>query len=437
MAKKKPQSHDNKWMQLKSILWKKYKEKGIEWNSEKFNKIVTGTYEQIGGKNPKRVPKLAELAKKVEAKQKRQAKKQQPKPTKKVSPPKVKIAVVEKPVAKKESKKKPATAKRPAAGKKSVGRNSKWMQLKSILWKEYKEQGLYDWNSEKFNKLVTGTYEAIGKKDPSKVARIGLVAQSVEENIFNELLERSGEIPYYELGPTLNAFRDDPAYSGYVVMTDFNTPAFKDEKFHAEDFVYEGSQFQELVKTVDAERAAHPSSSPPAKILVEVFPDKKEIVLSIGAKGAPAEIEAELEEEIEEEGIPETKEKPIKATKEKPEPKKKKKTKPKLFKEIAKTPDKVKKIRNTIPENESKIKELERKLNIEKEILLPIVKGAMLKGDKSFKDYIFESTLNIKEWNREIRTLKNENEELRKQLAKQSQGFVAKPKKGNRGKRRK
>lgn len=282
-------------------------------------------------------------------------------------------------------------------------RNNNWIQLKSVLWKEYKEEGLYDWNSPNFNKLVSNTYDVTGKKDPFKVPHIRDIAAGVEESLFKEQIRNTYQIPYYDINKTLESFQDEPTYKGYTVITNFKTPEFADEKFKIGNFKYDGSQFQNLVKKTDAERLKNYSSSPPAKITVDINPDKKTIKLYVG------------EEPVDQQKI-------------------KKQVKP--YKEIKATPGNIKKIRNSIPENEAKIKELERKLDIEKTILLPIFKS----GDVTFDEYIHESTLNIKEWNREVRQLKKENEDLRKQLAKQDKGFVAKPKKktpkGNKGRKK-
>ncbi len=284
-------------------------------------------------------------------------------------------------------------------------RNNNWIQLKSILWKEFKEEGLYDWNSPNFNKLVSNTYDATDKKDPYKVARIGLIAKGVEESIFNELIERHDQIPYYDINKTLEAIQDEPAYKGFTVITSFKTSEFIDEKFKIEKFKYEGSQFQKLVKRTDAERLKNYNASPPAKINVDIDPATKTIKMYVGEKPTGQSVGKIVS---------------------------------KPYKEIKATPGSIKKIRNAIPKVEERIKELERKLDIEKTILLPIFKS----GDVTFDEYIHESTLNIKEWNREIRQLKKDNENLKKQLAKQDKGFVAKskkkaPKRTGKGKKRK
>ncbi len=290
-----------------------------------------------------------------------------------------------------------------AKKKPSPKRNNNWMQLKSVLWKEYKDEGLYDWNSQKFNQLVSATYEATGKKDPAKVARIGLVAKGVEEALFNQAIATIYQIPYYDIGKTLEAFRDDPTYTGYKVITQFKTPEFTDEKFKVDNFDYDGSQFQEMVKRVDKERSSTPTSSPPAKINVEVNPDKKTIRMYVGAEEplAPGEVKKEKAK------------KPAKA-----------------YNKITATPATVKSLREELNENKERIKTLEYRLDLEKTIVIPLIQ----KGGSGFDEYILESTLNLKEWSRELRKLEKENEGIKKQLSKQGKGFLAKSRKGKKRK---
>lgn len=295
-----------------------------------------------------------------------------------------------------------------AKKKPTSSRSNNWMKLKSVLWKEYKEEGLYDWNSDRFNKLVTATYDATGKKNPSKVARVGLIAKGIEESILTEAIAKSYQIAYYEIGKTLEAFRDDTTYTGYKVVTNFNTPEFRDEKFKVDDFEYESSQFQEMVRRVDAERSISPTASPPPKITVDVLPDKKRIDMYVSQAGEQDDTE---EEEFIEEKAPKLKTK--------------KPYKKKAYKEISATPATVKGLKEAKKENEERIKDLTQRLKTEKELIIPLIKAS----GSGFDDLILETTLNLKNWSRELRKLEKENEDIRKQLSKQGKGFVAKPRK--------
>ncbi len=368
MAKRKPKSkaHNSNWIQLKSVLWDNYRNKGAyDWNSKKFNELVSSTYEAIGGISPKKHPGVLLVAKKIEKK------------------------------ALKKKKSKPK-------------RNDNWIRLKSILWQDYKDEGLYDWNSKKFNELVSSTYEAIERKDPDKVQRIGLIAKGIEDSILNEVIARTYQITYYEIGKTLEAFRDDPTYSGYVVQTDFKTDEFEDERFNVEDFEYEGSQFQQLVRKIDDERSTTPTASPPPKITVEVIPGKKLIKMYIGEpkEEAPAEPRAPWE-------------KPLKAKKKVP-----------AYKEIMATPASVKELKEERSRNDTQIKSLVERLALEKKLIMPL----LTKSGTGFDDFIKESTRNISEWTKALRKLEKENADIKKDLSKAGKGFLAKKRKGSKGK---
>ncbi len=287
-------------------------------------------------------------------------------------------------------------------------RNDNWIQLKSILWKEFKDTG-YEWNSKKFNQLTSETYKAIDKKDPTKVARVGMLAHSIEETLQSESIGQTYQIPYYELSKTLEAFRDDPVMGQFTVVTNFNTSTFSDEKFKAENFEYSGSQFQALVQNADAYRMYNPKSSPPAKIVVEVDPKKKRIKLYIGEP---------LEEPTEIEPTPEGEE-PAVAGKGKG----KKPKKPKVYKLIrASSPEGTKKLNLKVKDNDEKIKDLDRRIRQEKDNVIPLLRTDPL----LYKDFILLSTGNIKEWTGEFKKLTKENEDLKKQLKGQDKGFTAK-----------
>jgi|GEM_PF-5792037 len=290
--------------------------------------------------------------------------------------------------------------------KPKIKRNNNWIQLKSVIWKEYKEEGLYDWNSKKFNELVSTVYKETGKKDPKTIPRIGLIARSVEESIVNEQIGKTYQIPYYEIGKTLEAFRDDNTYTGYKVVTSFKTSEFTDEKFKVDNFEYEGSQFQEMVRSTDIYRKLNPLGSPSAKITVEVDPQKRLIKMYVGdapAKPTPGN----------------SGEKPKKGEK-----------KPKAYKEINKNPKTLLNVKAGIEDNDKQIAKLEEDLKFEKDHIIPLLNGDL----DLMRDMIFEASRNIKDWNRKVRTLQAENEDLKKQLTKQNKGYKAKPRKGRRQK---
>lgn len=291
--------------------------------------------------------------------------------------------------------------------KPKIKRNNNWVQLKSAIWKEYKDEGLYDWNSKKFNELISTVYKETGKKDPSTIPRIGLIARSIEESIVNEQIGKAYQIPYYEVGKTLEAFRDDDTYNGYKVVTSFKTSEFTDEKFKVDNFEYEGSQFQEMVRNTDTFRKHNPTASPSAKITVEVDPQKKTIKMYVGS--APSQ--------------------PTPTAPAEPKGKKAKKP-PKAYKLINKNPKTLLNIKTTIADNEKTIAKLEKDLVFEKQHILPLLNS----DTELMKDLILEASRNIKDWNREVRTLKAENEDLKKQLSKQNKGYSAKPRKGRRQK---
>lgn len=270
-------------------------------------------------------------------------------------------------------------------------RNNNWIRLKAAVWKEFKEQGLYDWNSPRFNKLVSTVYQETGKKGPSQYTIP--TAKGVESRIFSEEIGQTYQIPYYELGKTLEAFGDDSTYKGYKVVTEFNTPEFMDEKFKVDGFEYEGSQFQQLVRQTDEERMKRPMKSPPAKINVEVDPGKKRIRLYVGE---PQPLDSK--------------------------PKKAKDKKPKAYKQIRSTPNTIKKIKTTIPEVKERIASLEDAIKTEKQVLIPILS----RSDRDYSEFIHQSTLNLKEWGRELKQLKQEYADLQKALQKTDKGFVAK-----------
>ena len=277
-------------------------------------------------------------------------------------------------------------------------RNNNWIRLKAAVWKEFKENGLYDWNSPRFNALVSNVYQETGRKGPGK--NTIAIAQGLQEQIFNQEIGQTYQIPYYELGKTLEAFGDDTTYAGFKVITSFNTPEFADEKFKVDNFEYDGSQFQSLVKHIDEERLKSPMKSPPARINVEVDPAKKTIKLYVGEKAPPSEGKA----------------------------KGKKSKEPKAYKTIRSTPDTIKQIRNTIPELKDKIKTLEHNITTEKQVLIPILS----RTDMDYSEFIHESTLNLREWNRELRELKKEYADYEKALQKTDKGFVAKARKKGR-----
>jgi hypothetical protein len=220
-----------------------------------------------------------------------------------------------------------------------------------------------------------------------------------------DVIGQTYHIPYYELDKTLKAFSEDPVMGNFTVVTKFNTQEFADEKFKADAFEYSGSQFQALVKKVDEERMNNPTSSPPPKIVVQVDPKKKKIFISVGE--AP-----EVEPELEEEDVP-AKEKKSKKGKGKKE---------KAYKQIKASPSGIKKLNLTIKNNEAEIAELNRIIRREKDNVLPLLMG----NTDLFKDFILESTGNIKEWTGKLKKLTNETEDLKKQLKKQDKGFANK-----------
>jgi predicted RNase H-like nuclease (RuvC/YqgF family) len=96
--------------------------------------------------------------------------------------------------------------------------------------------------------------------------------------------------------------------------------------------------------------------------------------------------------------------------------------KEKAYKQIKASPSGIKKLNLTIKNNEAEIAELNRIIRREKDNVLPLLMG----NTDLFKDFILESTGNIKEWTGKLKKLTNETEDLKKQLKKQDKGFANK-----------
>ncbi len=168
-------------------------------------------------------------------------------------------------------------------------RQYNWQHLKSILWQERKEGGLYQYNSPNFNKLVTEVYESTGKKNPKKnLQSVAYAAQTAEAYIFEQVPTDIAPVPYFDIARQLQNFQDEVSLTGYMVKTDFRTDQFPDQVFALQNFEYEGSDLQELVNKTDRYRKENQYTlTPPAKFIFKI--DSKKKIINIYINEAPPE----------------------------------------------------------------------------------------------------------------------------------------------------
>lgn len=168
-------------------------------------------------------------------------------------------------------------------------RQYNWQHLKSILWKERREGGLYEYNSVNFNKLISEVYQATGKKNPKKnVASVEYAARAAESYIFEAIPNDIHPVAYFDIGRQLNTLQNEVSLTGYVVKTNFNSTEFPDQFFALQNFEYEGSEFQELVNKTDNYRKENQYTlTPPAKFIFKI--DTKKKTINIYINQAPPE----------------------------------------------------------------------------------------------------------------------------------------------------
>ena len=165
-----------------------------------------------------------------------------------------------------------------------------YQKLKSIVWKQQKGQGLYDYNSPNFNKLVSEIYQRGGKKAPSTIIKnlnkektnLREFTKTVDSEIFNESHPIQA-FAYYDIGREIEKIQNDSAYDGFTLKTDFRNPEIQEIFItNIDEWNYQGSEFQDLVKKVDDYRRNSNIKSPPTdKFTFKVNWNKRELTVVV------------------------------------------------------------------------------------------------------------------------------------------------------------
>ena len=165
-----------------------------------------------------------------------------------------------------------------------------YQKLKSIVWKQQKGQGLYDYNSHNFNKLVSEIYQRGGKKAPSTIIKnlnkektnLREFTKTVDSEIFNESHPIQA-FAYYDIGREIEKIQNDSAYDGFTLKTDFRNPEIQEIFItNIDEWNYQGSEFQDLVKKVDDYRRNSNIKSPPTdKFTFKVNWNKRELTVVV------------------------------------------------------------------------------------------------------------------------------------------------------------
>jgi len=162
--------------------------------------------------------------------------------------------------------------------------NKIWNRLKSAIWKEQKERGVYQYNSPNFNKLVTETYEVLGKKLPSKF-QIRVASTQVEERLFEAPAKPTEQLHYYNINRYLEDLQSKSFYASYTIVTNFGG-SFPDAEIPLADYEYRDSPFFKIIGMADQmRRDKKMTTTPDAKLKVDI--DNKNQKIKVYVADAP------------------------------------------------------------------------------------------------------------------------------------------------------
>jgi hypothetical protein len=168
------------------------------------------------------------------------------------------------------------------AKKKKIKNN--WSKLKSIIWREQKERGVYQYNSPNFNKLVSETYEVLGKKIRTR-EEIGIAYQQTEQRIFEAPAQPEEQLHYYNINRYLEDLQSIDFYSGYTIITNFGG-AVPDAKIPLSEYEYKDSPFYTIIGLADQmRRDKKMTTTPEAKLKVDI--DNKNQLIKVYVADAP------------------------------------------------------------------------------------------------------------------------------------------------------
>ena len=271
-------------------------------------------------------------------------------------------------------------------------RPNNWSKVKSVIWREQKERGVYKYNSKNFNALVSDVYQTLGKKYPKDIKKIVYIAEQSEYDLFVAPSPEPENIEYYNIDRALSAYQDNSFYGPFNIVTNFGG-AFPDVEMPLADYEYQGSIFQGIIEKADEmRRDMGMKNTPEKKLVVEVDHKNQQIKIYVADQAPP------------------------KGTKAQEKAKEKKK---RGYKNIAKTPEQIAEQAKKGQSIKSKLEKIETKIGKIEDSITIIINT----GDKGFIEISKPLFTSLKDLQNEKNKLSQENSEVERYLA-DAKGFV-------------
>ncbi len=176
-------------------------------------------------------------------------------------------------MTKKKSKKPVKKTKQPVkkAVKKKRRKINRWIQLKSILWTEAKDNG-FDYRSKEFNKVVSNVYDSLGYndktskvygKDPNKIIKkqiFGAFEGSLQSMSASNQQEH---IVYFQLNDKINEYKDKPELAGWSVKNNLSSALPMTSEFKLSGYNYYKSGIRSFVSDLDRLRKLSGNTNTP------------------------------------------------------------------------------------------------------------------------------------------------------------------------------
>lgn len=285
------------------------------------------------------------------------------------------------------------------ARKKKIVRtsNAQWQKVKSYLWQQQRERGVYKYNSKNFNTLVSEVYNTLGKKFPERNKRsVSAIAEKAEFDLFTAPQPAPEPIEYYNIDRVLSNYQSDSFYSPFTIVTNFGG-AYPDVEIPLADYEYQDSIFQKIIAAADEMRRKKGMGQTPEKKLVIEVDHKQQTIKIYVADQAP--------------------------------PKGQKGAKP-SFATIKKTPETIENNSRKLSSNNEQLKEIEGRIKNNEIILAQFAKagGDFMKNATPIIDQ-------MKDLQRQKNDLRNENKTIEKFLS--DTGEFGKTKKAGKGRAKK
>jgi hypothetical protein len=162
---------------------------------------------------------------------------------------------------------------------------NRWIQLKSLIWGQVKNEGVYDYRSSEFNSLVSKVYDNLGyrdsesqvyDKDPKSLGK--KVIYALHGTIDSASYQESSQaIVYYQINDKLNEYKDNSKYNGWKVENRLTSPLPMASQFNLDTYNYYKTGLRNFVSDLDRQRRLSGNMSTPeptVKITASEFSEK-------------------------------------------------------------------------------------------------------------------------------------------------------------------